>query len=89
MSSYSPNLNNDNKQPNNKFGELFLLIYIMLNGVSTGGVISTGRDIATNGADSNAIIALMLYLGCTIYTAQRAYEVYKKIHKNDDKNNQR
>lgn len=88
MSSYSPNLNNNNR-PNKNFGELFLLTYIMLNGVSTGGVIRTGRDIATNGADSNAIIALMLYLGCTIYTAQRAYEVYKKIHNNDDKNNQR
>lgn len=87
MSSYNPNLNG-NKRPNNNFGELFLLTYIMLNGVSTGGVIRTGRDIATNGADSNAIIALMLYLGCTIYTAQRAIQVYKHIHKND-KNNQR
>ena len=88
MSSHSPNLNNNNR-PNKNFGELILLAYIMLNGVSTGGVIRTGRDIVANGADSNAIIGLMLYLGYTIYTAQRAYEVYKKIHNNDDKNNQR
>lgn len=87
MSSYSPNLN-DNKRPNNNLGEFILLLYIILNGVSTGGIIRTGRDIATNGTDDNSVIALLLYLGCTIYTAQRAIQVYKHINKND-KNNQR
>lgn len=87
MSTFSPNFN-ENQKPNNNLGEFILLLYIILNGVSTGGIIRTGRDIATNGTDNDSIIALLLYLGCTIYTAQRAIELYKKIHKND-KNNQR
>ena len=87
MSTFSPQYNR-NKKPNN-FGEIVLLLFIMLNGVSTGGVIRTSRHMINNGADSETVISLLLYLGCTIYTAQRAYELYKKIHKDDDKNQQR
>lgn len=79
----------DNKKTNYDFDQFVLLLFIALNGISTGSVIRTGREIAANGADSNSIIALLMYLGCTIYTAQRAYELYKKIHKDDDKNQQR
>lgn len=83
MSNFSPNYNG-NQKPGNNLGQFILMAFITLNGISTGNVIRTGHDIATNGADSNTIIALMLYLGCTIYTAQRAIEIYKKIHKNDN-----
>ena len=79
----------DSKKPNHNFGELLLLLYITLNGFSVGGIIRTGRGIATNGTNNDSIIALLMYLGCTIYTAQRAYQLYKKIYKNDGKNRQR
>ena len=88
MSVFNHNYS-DNKKPNYDFGQFVLLLFIALNGISTGSVIRTGRDIAANGADSNSIIVLLMYLGCTIYTAQRAYELYKKIHKDDDKKQQR
>lgn len=79
---------NENNRPNNNIGKFLLFLYITLNGFSLGSMVRIGRGIADNGADKNSIIALLMYLGCTIYTAQRAIQVYKHIHKND-KNNQR
>lgn len=87
MPTFSPQ-NNGNKNPNN-IREFVLLLFIMLNGVSTGGVIRTSRHMINNGADSETVISLLLYLGCTIYTAQRAYEIYKQVHKDDNNNTQR
>ena len=70
----------------NNLDKKFLLLYILLNGISTGSLIRTGRHIIGTGTDRDYIIPALLWLGCTIYTAQRAYEIYKKIHK-DDKDN--
>ena len=84
MSSYSPQLDN-NQKPNKNIDHVFLLIFIALNGISTGQLIRTGRHIIDNGADGNHLVAALLSLGCTIYTAQRAIELYKKIYNDKDK----
>lgn len=88
MSSHSPQMGGSN-QPNKNKDQVFLLLFILLNGISTGSLIRTGRYLVGSGSDKDYIIPALLWLGCTIYTAQRAYEIYKKVHKDNDKNNQR
>lgn len=88
MSSYSPQIGGNNR-PNKNINEIFLLLFIILNGFSTGGLVRTGREMINNGADNDGIMAALMWLGCTIYTAQRAYELYKKIHKDDNNTKQR
>ena len=84
MSSYSPQLG-DNQKPNKNIDHVFLLMFIALNGFSTGQLIRTGWHTIDNGADGNNLVAALLYLGCTIYTAKRAMEIYKKIYNDKDK----
>lgn len=83
MSSYSPQLGGNN-QPNKNIDQIFLLFFITLNGISTGSLIRTSKHIIAG--DTDYIMTALLWLGCTIYTAQRAIEIYKKIHKNDKDN---
>ena len=73
------------KQGNNFNNKVFLLMYIMLNAMSTSGLIRSGYDIANGATDKNYIIGALMWLGCTVYTAQRAIELYKKIYNNQDK----
>ncbi len=83
MSTYSPQHPNNND--NNISKHIFLLIFIAMNALSTSNLIRTGHDITKGATDKNQIVGLMLWLGCTIYTAMRAIEIYKDIYNNQDK----
>lgn len=85
MSSVSPQYNPSGKpKPGNFNRHPFLLLYIVLNGISTGNLIQVGRDIINNPGDDDMILTGMLWLLCTIYTADRAIRVYRDIYKNNN-----
>ena len=84
--------NNNNNTPrrpkNDGFFDMFIALYLTLNGIATGGTIRSIRDMVNNGYDRETMIATLLYLMAVIYTAQRAYNVYQEKRKNN-KNNEK
>ena len=82
MSTHSQNYNH--KNPNDFNNHVFLLVYIMLNGISVSGAFGTTKDIINGQTDSSNIIALLLWVGVTAHTAKRAIDLYKRIYNNKD-----
>ena len=79
---YSFDNNNNNDDFKNR---VFLLLFITLNGISTGNLVKTGHEIINGNNSQDYIIGALLWLATTVYTAQRAFQIYKEIYK--DKNN--
>lgn len=79
--------NNNNNTPrrpkNDGFFDMFIALYLTLNGIATGGTIRSIRDMVNNGYDRETMIATLLYLTAVIYTAQRIYQIHQEKRKNN------
>lgn len=87
--NYNLNRNNTPPQTPNSNGGFHILkaLYIMINGVATGQTIGATKDMIKNGYDRDTMIVLLMYLLLVIYSAQRIYQIHKRL-KNDNKDNQ-
>ena len=76
----------DNSNNNDDFkNQVFLLLFVILNGISTGNLVKTGHEIINGNNSQEYIIGALLWLATTVYTAQRAFQIYKMIHKDNNK----
>lgn len=90
MSTYNFNNNNFNKKPNrDALYNAIMVLLVMLNGMSVGGTIRHGVGLIKNGYDSDAMMSMLLYLMCAIYTGHTAYRIYQAKKKIDNNQNQR
>ncbi|MBQ4070603.1 MAG: hypothetical protein IJD52_04520 [Alphaproteobacteria bacterium] len=70
----------DNK---NNIYELFLITYIMLNGVAVGQSISSIRNLIAH-PDSGDAVALGLWLSLIAYTGNKIYKIRQAQKNNKD-----
>lgn len=70
--------NNNNRNP----GDFFMPIFIMLNGMSTGMLIRTIRDMINSGYNDTLMISALLYLLVCIRTGERIYQIHQINKKN-------
>ena len=57
-------------------------IFIMLNGMSTGMLIRTIRDMINSGYNDTLMISALLYLLVCIRTGERIYQIHQINKKN-------
>lgn len=84
----------DNKNFNNKPNHDALYHAIMLvltvgNGMAVGGTIRNGTALIKDGYDKHAMMSLLLYLMCVIYTGHTAYRIYQAKKKIDNNQKER
>ena len=84
MDLYNPQFDNSNNNDDFK-NHVFLLLFVILNGISTGNLIKTSREIINGNNNQDYIIGALLWLGVTVYTAQRVFQIYKTIYKDNNK----
>ena len=91
VSAYSFNHNNNfNKKPNrDALYHAIMLVLSVGNGMAVGGTIRHGVGLIKNGYDSDAMMSMLLYLMCAIYTGHTAYRIYQAKKKIDNNHNQR
>lgn len=74
-------MNNENK---NDFFNIREIIYLIYNGMATGGVVNQTKLIINDGFDRDKFIILLMWLMCFGLSAQRLYEIYKTKKENQN-----
>ncbi len=77
-------MNNENK---NDFFNIRELIYLIYNGMATGGVISNTNLLIDKGYDRETLIILLMWIAGFAYSAQRLYDIYKTRKENQENQN--
>lgn len=62
---------------NKNFYHAFITFYILLSGFSTGGAIRILRTESIQNLDADQSVALILYIGASLYCIHRAQQIYK------------
>ena len=75
-----------NTENQNNFFNIRELIYLIYNGMATGGIVSHTRMLINDGFDRDKFIILLMWLMCFGISAQRLYDIYK--NKKENQNNQ-
>lgn len=77
-------MNNENK---NDFFNIRKIIYLIYNGMATGGIVNQTKLIINDGFDRDKFIILLMWLMCFGLSAQRLYEIYKTRKENQESQN--
>ena len=77
-------MNNENK---NDFFNIREIIYLIYNGMATGGIVNQTKLIINDGFDREKFIILLMWLMCFGLSAQRLYEIYKTRKENQENQN--
>lgn len=77
-------MNNENK---NDLFNIREIIYLIYNGMATGGVVNQTKLIINDGFDRDKFIILLMWLMCFGLSAQRLYEIYKTRKENQENQN--
>ena len=72
-------------QNNQNFFDFREIIYLIYNGMATGGVISNTNLLIDKGYDRETLIILLMWITGFAYSANRLYDIYK--NKKENQNN--
>lgn len=75
-------MDTDNKNNLFNFREI---IYLLYNGMATGQIIHSSKDMIQNGYDKDKLIILLMWILMFAFSAERLYQAYKS-RKNDQEN---
>ena len=74
---------------NQNFFDFRELIYLIYNGMATGGIVKYTNQLIDNGYDRETLIILLMWIAGFAYSANRLYDIYKNKKENqNNKHNQ-
>lgn len=85
LSTYNNNNNTQQKPPKNNGHNVIVTFYTILSGFSMGHAIKITAQLFDNGYDKDKLVLALLYLLTSVFTAHRAYDIYKSNNNNNQK----
>ena len=73
-----------NTENQNNFFNIRELIYLIYNGMATGGIVSHTRMLINDGFDRDKFIILLMWIAGFAYSANRLYDIYKTKKENQN-----
>ena len=71
------NLTDEQKNRIERTYDILMPLNVILNGISVGGMIRNSRFMIENGYDNQAMLSVLLYLGCALHTGRSIYRMYQ------------
>ena len=69
---------------NQNFFDFREIIYLIYNGMATGGITSNTNLLIDKGYDRETIIILLMWIAGFAYSANRLYDIYKTKKENQN-----
>ena len=69
---------------NQNFFDIRELIYIIYNGMATGGIVNNTNLLIDKGYDRETLIILLMWIVGFAYSANRLYDIYKTKKENQN-----
>lgn len=73
-----------NTENQNNFFNIRELIYLIYNGMATGGIVSNTNLLIDKGYDRETLIILLMWIAGFAYSANRLYDIYKTKKENQN-----
>lgn len=74
-------------QNNQNFFDFREIIYLIYNGMATGGIVHNTNMLIDKGYNRETLIILLMWATGFAYSAQRLYQIYKTKKENQENQN--